>query len=92
MTAQPASGVPQNTNLSVCTHPTRRQRLTQLERETLALVMQGKSNKEIADELGTDEQCIKNRIRAAYKKLGIKTTRELLPIATQTKELLQAAD
>ena len=64
--------------------------LTQLEKHALALVLAGKSNKQIADEIGTDEQCVKNRIRAAFKKIGIKSTRQLLPIAEQTKELLQS--
>jgi DNA-binding NarL/FixJ family response regulator len=65
-----------------------KRRLTKLERDALALVLEGKSNKAIADEIGTDEQCIKNRIRAAFRKLGIRSTRELLPIADKTKELL----
>lgn len=65
--------------------------LTHLEREVLSLVLQGKSNKQIADELIEDEACIKTRIRAAYRKLGIRSTRELLPIAGQTKELLNLA-
>lgn len=66
----------------------KRHKLTILERDTLALVLDGKSNKEIADELGTDEACIKSRVRCAFKVLGIRSTRQLLPIAAQTKELL----
>lgn len=66
--------------------------LTKLEKGALALLLEGKSNKAIADEIGTDEQCIKNRIRAAFKKLGIRSSRELLPIAHKTKELLQTAE
>ncbi len=69
-----------------------RRKLTHLEKSALALVIEGKSNKQIADEIGTDEQCVKNRIRAAFKKLGIKSTRELLPIIDQTKELLQVTE
>lgn len=65
--------------------------LTILERGALALVLEGKSNKQIADEIGTDETCIKNRLRCAYKKLGIKSSRELLPILDNTKELLQSS-
>jgi DNA-binding NarL/FixJ family response regulator len=65
--------------------------LTKLESDALALVLEGKSNKQIADLIGTDEQCIKNRVRAAFKKLGIRSTRELLPIAGKTKELLHSA-
>lgn len=65
-----------------------RRKLTQLEREALVLVLEGKSNKQIAFEIGADEQCIKNRIHAAYRKLGISSARELLPIVEQTKVLL----
>lgn len=65
--------------------------LTKLERDALSLVLDGKSNKQIADVIGTDEQCVKNRIRAAFRKLGIRSTRELLPIADKTKELLHLA-
>lgn len=64
-------------------------RLTKLERDALSLVLEGKSNKQIADEIGTDEQCIKNRVRSAFRKIGIRSSRELLPISQQTKELLQ---
>lgn len=63
-------------------------RLTHLERQVLGLVLEGKSNKQIASELIEDEACIKTRIRAAFRKLGIRSTRELLPIADKTKELL----
>lgn len=69
-----------------------KKRLTKLERDALSLVLDGKSNKAIAQEIGTDEQCIKNRIRAAFKKLGIRSSRELLPIASKTKELLQVTE
>jgi DNA-binding CsgD family transcriptional regulator len=68
-----------------------KRQLTILERDTLALVLEGKSNKEIADELGTDEACIKSRVRCAFRILGIRSTRQLLPIAQQTKELLHLA-
>jgi DNA-binding NarL/FixJ family response regulator len=65
-----------------------RRKLTELERGALRLVLEGKSNKQIAYEIGTDEQCIKNRLHAAFRKLGISSVRELLPIVEQTKVLL----
>lgn len=65
--------------------------LTQRERDVLALVLEGKSNKQICAELGEDDSCIKTRIRAAFRKLGIRSTRELLPIVGQTKDLLNIA-
>lgn len=65
--------------------------LTQLEREVLKLVLEGKSNKQIADDLIEDEPCVKARIRAAFRKLGIRSTRELLPIAQTTKDMLNLA-
>lgn len=68
-----------------------KRRLTKIEREVLSLVLDGKSNKQIASELCEDESTIKTRIRAAFRKLGIRSTRELLPIAQQTKDVLQIA-
>jgi DNA-binding NarL/FixJ family response regulator len=66
----------------------KRNRLTNLEKEALALVLQGKSNKQIAAELCEEETTVKARIRSAYRVLGIRYTRELLPIVGTTKELL----
>lgn len=66
----------------------KRQRLTKLESESLTLVLRGMSNKQIAAELREEESTIKTRIRAAFRILGIRSTRELLPIADKTKELL----
>lgn len=66
----------------------KRHRLTNVERETLSLVLAGKSNKQIAAELCEDESTIKSRVRSAFRILGIRSTRELLPIVDQTKDLL----
>lgn len=52
------------------------------------MVLQGKSNKQIAAELCEEETTVKARIRSAYRVLGIRYTRELLPIVGTTKELL----
>jgi DNA-binding NarL/FixJ family response regulator len=66
----------------------KRKNLTQLEQGALALVLQGLSNKEIADYLGTDECTVKERVRNAYRVLGIRSTRQLLPIVEHAKEML----
>jgi DNA-binding CsgD family transcriptional regulator len=46
-------------------------RLTAKELRIVALVVQGYKNKEIAAELGTTEQVIKNYLRNLYDKIGV---------------------
>jgi DNA-binding NarL/FixJ family response regulator len=65
----------------------RTRRLTDREREALSLVMAGKSNKEIAGELGETEVCVKTRIRAAMRKLGIRNSRQLIPRADEIRQM-----
>lgn len=62
--------------------------LTSREKEILALLLEGKSNREIAATLGTTEQVIKNRVGALYSTLGIERTRQLLPLVPQLKEII----
>lgn len=57
---------------------TRRAKLSDLQREVLYLVLQGKSNREIADELIEDEDTIKHRVRRSLSKFGI-TRRTQVP-------------
>lgn len=45
--------------------------LSEREREILSLLAIGKSNKEIASELGLREQTVKNYLHNIYKKLGV---------------------
>jgi DNA-binding NarL/FixJ family response regulator len=54
-----------------------RDRLTAKELRIVALVVQGYKNKEIAAQLGTTEQVIKNYLRKIYDKLGVSDRLEL---------------
>lgn len=50
--------------------------LTERERETLALVSEGKSNKEIADLLCISIETAKSHLQTIYRKLGVKSRTE----------------
>jgi FixJ family two-component response regulator len=56
----------------------RLERLTPREREVLALVAKGRMNKQIAAELGTAEQTIKQHRGRVMKKLGVDSVAELV--------------
>jgi len=43
----------------------------------VALIVQGYKNKEIASQLGTTEQVIKNYLRNVYDKIGVSDRLEL---------------
>ena len=47
--------------------------LTRREREIVALLAEGQSNRQIAEQLGLTEQSVKNRLRNIYLKLGVST-------------------
>lgn len=51
--------------------------LTERERELVALVLKGGSNKELAAALGTAEQTVKNLLSGVYAKLGVQSRGEL---------------
>lgn len=53
------------------------QRLTARELQIVALICEGKKNKEIARELGTKEQVVKNYLRSIYVKTGVSDRLEL---------------
>ncbi len=46
-------------------------RLTQREREVLALVVAGLTNKGIGRQLGTTERTVRNQLVSVYQKLGV---------------------
>jgi DNA-binding NarL/FixJ family response regulator len=48
-----------------------RDRLTPKELKIVALIVQGYKNKEIATQLGTTEQVVKNYLRNVYDKIGV---------------------
>src|SRR6202142_1330701 len=54
-----------------------RDRLTAKELRIVALIVQGYKNKEIASQLGTTEQVIKNYLRNVYDKIGVSDRLEL---------------
>lgn len=54
-----------------------RARLTPKELRIVALLTQGMKNKEIAAEVGTSEQVVKNYLRKVYDKLGVSDRLEL---------------
>lgn len=59
------------------TDPKLQPRLSVKELNIISLITQGKRNKEIASEVGTTEQVIKNYLRKIYEKLGVSDRLEL---------------
>ncbi|HEY5162790.1 MAG TPA: response regulator transcription factor [Terriglobales bacterium] len=62
---------------SMMTSPRPKNRLTDKELLIVSCVTQGMRNKEIAQEVGTTEQVIKNYLRKVYDKLGVSDRLEL---------------
>lgn len=62
---------------TMLTSPRQKNRLTDKELQIVAGVAQGMRNKEIAHEVGTTEQVIKNYLRKVYDKLGVSDRLEL---------------
>jgi len=56
--------------------------LTSAERNVMGLVVLGKTNKAIAEELGLSVRAIEDRRARMMRKLGVKTRAELLELAT----------
>ena len=68
-----------------------RDRLTPKELRIVALVVQGYKNKDIASELGTTEQVIKNYLRNVYDKIGVSDRLELALFTIHHRILAEAA-
>jgi len=68
-----------------------RDRLTPKELKIVALVVQGYKNKDIATELGTTEQVIKNYLRNVYDKIGVSDRLELALFTIHHRILAEAA-
>lgn len=62
--------------------------LTLREREILQLIAQGYMNKQIAVDLGTTEQVIKNNVSSILKKLDAMNRTEAVVIASQNGLIL----
>ena len=68
-----------------------RDRLTAKELRIVALIVQGYKNKEIAAQLGTTEQVIKNYLRNVYDKIGVSDRLELALFTIHHRILAEAA-
>ena len=68
-----------------------RDRLTPKEMQIVALIVQGCKNKEIASQLGTKEQVIKNYLRGIYDKTGVSDRLELALFTIHHRVLAEAA-
>ncbi len=68
-----------------------RDRLTPKELQIVALIVQGCKNKEIASQLGTKEQVIKNYLRSIFDKTGVSDRLELALFTLHHKVLADAA-
>ena len=68
-----------------------RDRLTPKEMQIVALIVQGCKNKEIATQLGTKEQVIKNYLRSIFDKTGVSDRLELALFTLHHRVLAEAA-
>lgn len=68
-----------------------RDRLTPKEMQIVALIAQGCKNKDIAAQLGTKEQVIKNYLRSIYDKTGVSDRLELALFTLHHRLLKEAA-
>ena len=68
-----------------------RDRLTPKELRIVALIVQGYKNKDIAAELGTTGQVIKNYLRNIYDKIGVSDRLELALFTIHHRILAEAA-
>ena len=68
------------------------ERLTPKELQIIALVTEGAKNKEIAAELGTKEQVVKNYLRSIYDKTGVSDRLELALFTVHHRALSEATD
>lgn len=68
-----------------------RDRLTPKEMQIVALIVQGCKNKDIAMQLGTKEQVIKNYLRSIYDKTGVSDRLELALFTIHHRVLAEAA-
>ncbi len=68
-----------------------RDRLTPKEMQIVSLIVQGCKNKQIALQLGTKEQVIKNYLRSIYDKTGVSDRLELALFTIHHRALAEAA-
>jgi DNA-binding NarL/FixJ family response regulator len=63
-------------------HP-RSKQLTERERQVISFVLDGLTNKEIADRLGLSETAVKGTLQQLFKKVGVRTRSQLVRIALE---------
>ncbi len=68
-----------------------RDRLTPKEMQIVALIVQGRKNRDIAMQLNTKEQVIKNYLRSIYDKIGVSDRLELALFTLHHRVLAEAA-
>lgn len=68
------------------------ERLTPKELQIVALVTEGAKNREIADQLGTKEQVVKNYLRSIYDKIGVSDRLELALFTVHHRALAEATE
>ena len=68
------------------------ERLTPKELQIIALVTEGAKNKEIAAQLGTKEQVVKNYLRTIYDKTGVSDRLELALFTVHHRALAEATE
>jgi DNA-binding NarL/FixJ family response regulator len=61
--------------------------LTKRERDIVAAILDGCSNRGIAERLGTSEQTVKNQLSALYAKAGVSSRLELAAYALKHRLL-----
>lgn len=76
---------------TMLTSPRPKNRLTDKEMLIVSCVAQGMKNKDIANEIGTTEQVVKNYLRRVYDKLGVSDRLELALYCVHHRLLENAA-
>jgi DNA-binding CsgD family transcriptional regulator len=77
---------------SALVNPRTQPRLSPKEMAIITCITQGKRNKEIASQLGTTEQVVKNYLRKIYDKLGVSDRLELALYCLHNKIIQSDAD
>jgi len=88
---QDSRSVPRNVETEDFVGARVRDRLTPKELKIVALIVQGFKNKEIATQLGTTEQVVKNYLRNVYDKIGVSDRLELALFTIHHRILAEAA-
>jgi len=72
--------------------PPARTHLTRREREILRALLDGCTNREIAQRFGTTEQTVKNQLTTLFDKIGVSSRLELVLAALHRALIDQPAD